>query len=138
MSDTASRRRMRMLYRKIPASPPCIPGCTDCCGPVPWAPEELARVQADIPLTAERIEINGVPALVDPATGKCPFASAERGCAVYERRPFMCRIFASAADLRLTCPHGCNANRPLSIIQAVRLTNDYRKEEAAQAGAMAT
>jgi len=129
MSDSAARRRLRMIYRKIPASPPCIPGCTDCCGPVPWAPDELARVQADIPLTAEWIEIDGHTALMDPVTMKCPFASAERGCAVYERRPFMCRIFGAAADLRLKCPHGCNAKRPLSILAAVKLTDLYREAE---------
>jgi Fe-S-cluster containining protein len=135
--DRAAKRRLRMIYREIPLSPPCIPGCIDCCGPVPWSAEELARVEADIPLFVEWFEINGAPALLNPVTGKCPFASTERGCAVYERRPFMCRIFASAADLRLTCPHGCNAKRPLSILAAVKLTDRYREEEAAEAEARA-
>jgi hypothetical protein len=40
-----------MIYRNIPAASPCAAGCSDCCGPVPWSPAELARVT--VPVSAE-------------------------------------------------------------------------------------
>lgn len=116
-----------MLYRDIPPASPCVAGCSDCCGPVPWAPAELERVQAQIPLTARWIDLFGERVLEEPATGKCPFASTE-GCGVYDRRPFMCRLFASAADTRLQCPHGCSAKRPLSRLATAKLSDAYRAE----------
>lgn len=128
MTDHAAKRRLRMLYRSIPPAQPCVAGCSDCCGPVPWAPAELERVKAQIPLTARWIDLFGQRVLQDPLTHKCPFASTE-GCRVYDRRPFMCRLFASAADTRLRCPHGCNAKRPLSLFEATNLTNKYVAEQ---------
>lgn len=127
MTGHAAQRRLRMLYRDIPPAKPCVAGCNDCCGPVVWAPAELEQVQAQIPLTARWIELFGERALEEPATGKCPFASTE-GCRVYDRRPFVCRLFASAADTRLQCPHGRNAKRPLSRLATAKLTDKYREE----------
>lgn len=125
MTDKAAKRDLRMLYRDIPPTSPCKPGCSDCCGPVPWSEAEIARVAADIPPIAEWIEIMGARGLLNPLTGKCPFASAE-GCQVYDRRPFMCRLFAtSIEETRLRCPHGCAPKKPLSGRQAAALTDRY-------------
>ena len=120
-------RELRMIYRDIPATSPCKTGCSDCYGPVPWSDEELARVKADVPGTSQWIEIGGVKGLLNPLTGKCPFASAE-GCKVYDRRPFMCRLFATAIeDTRLRCPHGVRPERPLSAVKARAITDRYAK-----------
>jgi Fe-S-cluster containining protein len=134
MSDPAARRRLRMLYRKIPSSGPCLAGCIDCCGPVAWSFEEFERVRHDLPLHAEWVTIRGASALLDPTTMRCPFASVEHGCKVYERRPFICRMYASVEDTRMRCPHGCNAKRPLEIANAVRLTRSYQREPTAPQG----
>lgn len=125
-------RALRLVYRDIPATSPCKAGCTDCCGPVPWSDEELARVAADVPAIAQWFEFetpagNAARGLMNPLTGKCPFASVD-GCQVYERRPFMCRLFAtSIEETRLRCPHGVAPRQPLSARQAQALTVRYCK-----------
>ena len=126
----ATSRRLAKLYAALPLPSPCKPGCSDCCGPVPWAPAELAAIESDIPVGSQWVTFQGVAALENPSTGKCPFASSA-GCQVYDRRPFMCRIFAAAAETRLACPHGCRAATPLSPQKARALTNDYRREVSA-------
>ena len=118
-------RDLRMVYRDIPsAGMRCKSGCSDCCGPVPWSDAEIARVA--VPLHAEWIDLFGVRALQDPLTGKCPFVTPA-GCAVYDRRPFMCRLFGSTpSEPRLACPHGCRPSRTLTAPQAAALTCRYR------------
>ena len=127
MTTSASKlpRELRMIYREIPATSSCKSGCSDCCGPVPWSPAEVSRIITDIPLGSEWIEVAGVRALMNPATGKCSFASTD-GCKVYDRRPFMCRLFATSIEsTRLRCPHGVRPAHPLSAHKAAALTNKY-------------
>ncbi len=120
-------RELRLVYRDIPATSPCKAGCSDCCGPVPWNDEELARVKDDVPPIAQWLDLGPVRGLFNPLTGKCPFASAD-GCKVYDRRPFMCRLFAtSLEDTRLSCPHGTRPERPLSAVKARTITDRYAK-----------
>lgn len=120
-------RALRMIYREIPATSACRAGCTDCCGPVPWSAEEFARVEADLPPGARPTEVFGIPSVENPATGRCAFASP-LGCMVYDRRPFMCRLFGAANQAALTCPHGVRAKRPLSAAQASALTARYLQQ----------
>ncbi len=118
-------RDLCMIYREIPATSACKTGCLDCCGPVAWSSEEFARVEADVPAIAQWIEVAGVKGLLNPLTGRCPFASSE-GCQVYERRPFICRLYASSIDdTRLRCPHGVRPTHPLSAARAASLTDRY-------------
>lgn len=125
-------RPLRMLYREIPATSPCRAGCSDCCGPVPWSAEEFARVEADLPLGSRRIHLFGSDTVENAATGKCAFASPV-GCLVYDRRPFMCRLFGAARGAPgLECPHGVRAARPLSAAHADALTDRYRAMPRAQ------
>ena len=119
-------RAHRMLYREIPQTSPCKAGCGNCCGPVPWSDAEFDLVRAQVPISAEWIVLpNGTRALMDPTTGMCPFLAANGGCGVYDRRPFMCRIFAASAETVLTCPHGTAAKRPLSERRTCDLTEKY-------------
>lgn len=124
MNEQDGRRRLRMIYREIPIASGCRPGCSECCGPVPWSPVELERIKDKIPPLSQWVVMLGEKVLQNPLTGACPFVSAD-GCTVYSDRPFMCRIYASSSDNRLTCPHGCRAKRPLSITQAAKLTVRY-------------
>jgi Fe-S-cluster containining protein len=126
---TGSKRALRMLYREIPATSACRAACMDCCGPVPWSDAEFARVKSDVPATAAWIEVQGVRAMIDALSQRCPFASPT-GCKVYDRRPFMCRLFGAANDPQLTCPHGCKAVNPLSARAARALTERYKREDA--------
>jgi hypothetical protein len=125
-------RALRMLYRDIPAVP-CRTGCTDCCGPVPWNPEELARVAADIPPGTQREAFGGATLLVNPhANLRCPFVGPA-GCTVYDRRPLLCRTFGTApAEPRMRCPHGAQPARPLQPAAVRRLTAQYIRMEEPQ------
>lgn len=118
----------RGLYRRIPTTSPCKPGCGDCCGPVPWTPAEWDRVKARVPpfLAVEPWASfeSGQVAYTVQGTTRCPFFV--NGCTVYEDRPFMCRLFGTAPDARLTCPHGCKAAKPLTLAEAGRLADLYR------------
>ena len=127
-TKTAARRRLRMIYQQIPPASPCKAGCFDCCGPVPWSAAELALVQADVPSIAQWTDYKGVRALENPITGMCPFAS-KSGCQVYDRRPFMCRLFAASLEPMLRCPHGCASKRPLTKSETDKLAEHYYKEE---------
>lgn len=120
-------RALRMINRIIPATSACRPGCGDCCGPVPWSAEEFARVKADLPPGSHRVSIGGIQTVENPATRKCAFLGPA-GCTVYDRRPYMCRLFGAAAVPALTCPHGVRAKRPLSPDQAHALTARYDRE----------
>ncbi len=116
-----------MVYRDIPSTPACVKGCADCCGPVPWSAEERLRIEGDIPADAEWIKISGGEALSDPKTNRCPFVLSGGGCGVYDRRPFMCRLFGAADTALMICPHGCNAKRPMSEAAAITLFARYTR-----------
>ena len=119
-----------MLYRDLPKVP-CKAGCTDCCGPVMWSAEEWARVEHDAALVGAQVEPWGddQPGMVlasIPGQMRCPFAR-NGACAVYERRPFICRLFGTVpAEPRLCCPHGCRPKRAIKPIQAADMRERYR------------
>ena len=79
-------RKLEIIYNQIPKFK-CIPGCTDCCGPVPFSKTEW-----------DQIDDKRVWNVL-----KCPYAND--GCDIYEHRPLMCRLFGTTAILE--CPHGC-------------------------------
>jgi hypothetical protein len=86
----------------------CAPGCHDCCGPVPLALEELAR------LPKKRKQ--------DLLT--CRFLDS-KGCTVYDERPMMCRLFGCSAEKMLRCPRGLKAPRLLSLEETHRIMQAY-------------
>lgn len=114
---------LRRLYDKIPTFK-CRTGCGDCCGLVPWSPEEFAKVAARLPAdaTAQPFVDGTVIPMRDGST-KCPFF--DHGCTVYEDRPFMCRLFGTARDARLTCRHGCQPGHMLTKAKALSLKACY-------------
>jgi hypothetical protein len=109
MSAIGDSAKLAALYAQIPAFT-CLPGCTDCCGPVPFQRREWARVKDKRAAPDDRID--------------CPYECAS-GCAIYAQRPFMCRLFGATDEPRLTCPHGCGPAQKLSAAEAHRLTNAY-------------
>lgn len=100
---------LRRLYEAIPPMQ-CKPGCTDCCGRVPFSRPEWAAVPV------KRRQKDGC---LD-----CPFIKAGV-CSIYEHRPFICRLFAATEDPDLQCPHGCKPEHPLSQAQTDALVNAY-------------
>jgi hypothetical protein len=75
------------FYRQVPAFD-CRPGCSDCCGPVFFSGLEWH-------LLKDRRQ--GLGAL-------CPYAHKGR-CAIYCRRPMVCRLFGAVKG-QLICPYG--------------------------------
>lgn len=115
MSTRAQRRELDRLYAKIPAWSCGQTGCSDCCGPVPAADVEIERAPKLASITT-RLALTGC--------FSCPYSEAG-GCAIYEDRPFMCRLFGVADHPRLLCPHGHRPEKLLSAAQADALTRDY-------------
>ncbi len=107
------RIKHRQIYRQIPTFK-CKSGCTGCCGPVPVTEYE-----------ADRLGISGelmTPTKPDSLT--CEYATAD-GCSVYDKRPFMCRLFGAVDTPMLTCPYGCKPKTLLTEKQGKELRNEY-------------
>jgi uncharacterized protein len=116
---------MNSIYRQIPGFR-CVTGCGDCCGLVPWAAEEWARVADRAPAGVELLDFMDCVIPARPGSSVCPFF--DHGCTVYDDRPFMCRLFGTAPDARLTCPHGKRPTHQLTVENAARLKERYRRE----------
>ena len=98
------------LYSQIPSFI-CIPDCTDCCGPVPFAKSEWNRVKD---------KRQGGASLM------CPYISPNGGgCEIYKQRPFICRLFGTSFFPPLRCPHGRGPLKMLSENKARQLTREY-------------
>lgn len=111
------RRALQRLYAQIPTFE-CVPGCTDCCGPVPVAAAEGER--------APKL-VGFLESLKPGDCLDCPY-SAGGNCEVYEDRPFICRLYGTAPEEpRLRCPHGRKPDKPLSAARAAALTMEYQK-----------
>lgn len=123
MMGRATERRLERLYREIPTFD-CIEGCTDCCGPVPASASEMKKA----PLLIGAIERANATGCTD-----CAYERTTGGCAIYDNRPFMCRLFGATSDFRLTCPHGRGPKKPIPPARAAALTDEYlriiREEE---------
>ena len=92
-----NKQLIEQLRKQIPSFD-CIPGCTDCCGPIPWSACEWEEV----------------PVKRKPDGVGCPYIT-RHGCKIYEYRPILCRLFGTVE--RMKCPHGC---RPLAMISQVQ------------------
>ena len=84
----------------------CRPGCSDCCGPVPFSKEEWGRI-------ADKRKATGIT---------CPYSSKD-GCAIYSQRPIVCRIFGTVPGL--PCPHGYMPDNPLSGDEENNIIDKY-------------
>jgi hypothetical protein len=140
MKPKQERRRLRELYAQIPTFQ-CIPGCTDCCGPVPSSREErrASPQLMDLETVHDILEVlskGGASAqelAVAPeitAWGKsgadcltCAYALEGTGCAIYDDRPFLCRLFGTVPSM--PCPHGRAPAQMLSLSDERRLVRSY-------------
>lgn len=93
----------------------CIPGCTDCCGPVPVTPAEAERIASRYPVVAQPQD--GIAPFGDDL--KCGYAHGR--CVIHAERPVICRLFGAVDHPRMRCPHGRGPNRLMSDKQSRRL-----------------
>lgn len=101
------RRLLKKLQDRIPSFT-CIPGCHDCCGPVPFSKIEWNAVK-------DKRMAKGI---------NCPY-QCEEGCAIYKDRPLICRLFGASEDQRLKCPHGCGPKKPLTKEETAKIMVEY-------------
>lgn len=100
------------LRRQIPSFE-CIPGCHDCCGPVPMSKIEMKAIKG--------VKRNPSVSL------SCPY-ECKKGCAIYEHRPIICRLYGAVNDPFIKCPHGFMPETVLSKVQADRIMEIYMRE----------
>ena len=88
----------------------CVAGCNACCGPVPFNAAERAAAAKRFPLVGwDAFDADHwIPKLQDGAT--CAFSTPE-GCAVYDTRPTVCRLFGVVDHPAMKCPQGCKPKR---------------------------
>lgn len=96
------------IYAQIPKFE-CMPGCTKCCGLVPFSKSEWDAIE-DKRQCGDDLS--------------CPYIR-NGYCDIYEHRPFMCRLFGSVNYWLLKCPHGLGPDTPLTEEQARELTKKY-------------
>lgn len=53
--------------------------------------------------------------------GSCPFASAEKGCLIYDQRPILCRLFGTSTTALLACKRGLTKECLLSDAQVMEI-----------------
>jgi hypothetical protein len=104
--------KLQELYDKIPEPPECLKGCTKCCAPTMLLPAEKKILG-----TAECITPH------DPVTLKCEFIK-DGCCSVYDKRPFVCRIFNATPCPPFTCPE-MNRHGSLSQEQIAELMDEF-------------
>lgn len=124
MKPKEERRELEKLYAQIPKFK-CISGCTDCCGPVPASREEIRR-SPQLGGYIDQLE-QLVSDDVRSWCATCPYARENHGCAIYNERPLLCRLFGATVDPRLQCVHGCGPERPLSQAVTNQLMLRYLK-----------
>jgi len=130
LSEHEEKRRLKRIYRLIDAIGPmeCIPGCHDCCGPVYFTRLELQRA----PLL--ELNIKALEQLIEANTGidwhfncaSCIYVTPEGKCGIYDKRPFVCRIFAMTEEPMLKCPHGRAPKNPLPLKETHALMAEYK------------
>jgi len=103
---------LEAIYKRIPSFV-CAPGCNACCGPVPCNEEEQAKLKIITDIT---------PTKLDNIT--CAY-STDKGCSVYEDRPYMCRLFGVTDSLR--CPMGRGPEVMLTVKEENKLMAKYIK-----------
>jgi len=85
--------------------------------------DELARLTP-----TERGILEAWPKILTPEDADkflglmCPF-KGETGCAIYERRPLICRLFGHIE--RMVCPHGCGADSQIEKEKADMISGNY-------------
>jgi hypothetical protein len=99
-------KKLKELYDRI-LKFQCIPGCTECCGPVALIKTERKRLKLDINMTP-----------IKQGSLECVFATSE-GCKIYDDRPMTCRLFGVVESL--LCPRGCRPNKNLQKNKKLKL-----------------
>ena len=100
------------IYEQIPKST-CPEGCGKCCGPVFPSLAESRNIKDWCKV--HHVEYREF--LVLGEDGMCPYLTEAKRCAIYQVRPFLCRLAGVSTELR--CPiDQCQAQRQLNRRQS--------------------
>jgi hypothetical protein len=102
--------KLTSLYKKVPELK-CIPGCFECCGPVPVCDEEARILKLSSNLTPTSFNHT------------CSYASS-LGCKIYNDRPFLCRLFGVVEKMK--CPK-VKPDRVLTQKEEKKLMKIFKK-----------
>lgn len=117
---------LKELYARIPKVVGCKTDCNGCCGPVPMIDMERVAIKHMIqPHEAGTVYEYAVTP-VRPDCMTCSY-STPKGCAIYDDRPLLCRLFAASDAARMKCPHGASAKVPLSDAETMQIMIDYHR-----------
>ena len=105
-------QKLQNIYKQIPKFK-CVPGCTDCCGIVPFIELEWSPIADKRTMDVEK-------------THTCPYAKSGK-CDIYDQRPLMCRLFGASEDITLQCPKGCKPKKRLTVMRTKELLWEYRQ-----------
>lgn len=86
--------------------------CGECCGIIMCSREEFYVIE-------KYIEKNNIVPARQGAS--CPFLVEDKSCAIYQFRPYLCKLFGHTHTLR--CCHGHNVN--VSLGQVERLSEQH-------------
>lgn len=102
----------------------CKPGCSDCCGLVPFSTAERDAAIVRFPLEQwEPFDSKSWVAVSALNTMQCPFLTAGK-CDIYDVRPMVCQFFGAVDHPLLTCPHGCGPKRKLTLSQSQKMIKE--------------
>jgi Fe-S-cluster containining protein len=91
---------LQAIYDKIPEMQDCKGHCWLSCGPIEMSDRERQRIrELGVRITP------GEEARRKVDTFWCEALDSQGHCRVYERRPFICRLWGTTPKLK--CPHGC-------------------------------
>ncbi len=94
-------KTLDQVYSVIPTLN-CQGKCYESCGIIPLFPVEVEDMKSR-GLTPPMHQVPG---------GQCKALTAEQRCSIYDRRPYICRIWG--VTQKLACPFGCKPRRYLS------------------------
>lgn len=106
---------LQAVYDKLPKID-CQGKCWTSCGVIEMSPRERQRIK-------ERgVKISTRQEALTHEEHVCEALTADRQCAVYELRPFICRLWGVADGMQ--CPYGCVPERTLGRIEAYALLEE--------------
>jgi hypothetical protein len=128
MSSVADR--LAALYDRVPQVG-CRGLCADSCTAIDGVSAERDVLEAaGFALPAVRATPGQIrlQILSTGAAPRCPALSEAGRCQVYERRPFICRLFGTTPGL--TCEHGCLPDRWVTRTEVREMFEELHAIEA--------
>lgn len=107
-------RQLQELYDQVPKMVDCTGECWTSCGPIQRSVREDQRIRERGIRISHFDEVRG-----NVEAFWCEALTEDKRCAVYDIRPFICRLWGTTENLR--CPAGCVPERWLTDREGLEL-----------------